>query len=104
MKEAYGDTPAPYPESPGFKEPTTSRDAARSMESTAATLRVEVLAAIAAAGEHGSTADEAAKAIGQTVLAVRPRVTELLAEGLIVDTGRTRKNESRRNAKVWRAS
>ncbi len=98
-EQAYGD----YPERPGWKEPTTSREAARSMESTAGGLRQDVYRAIAGAPD-GLTADEAAKAVGASILAVRPRVSELVAEKSIVDAGMTRKNESNRNAKVWRAA
>lgn len=50
------------------------------------------------------TSDEAAEAIGETVLAVRPRFTELLALGQIKDSGQRRRNASTRTAKVWMAA
>ena len=98
---AYGDRP--YPESPGWKEPTTSRAAARAVSASAPLLRERVYAAIRAAGELGRTPDEAAGDVGESVLAVRPRVTELAKAERIVATGERRKNESGLKAKVWRA-
>lgn len=98
--EAYGDTPAPYPNSPGYKEPTTSKDAARKFQSHAKTLQAEVLTAICAA-PTGLTADEAAANLGQSVLAVRPRVTELREMGKIERSGERRKNASGMSAAVW---
>jgi hypothetical protein len=97
---------AAYPDAPGFKERTTSREAAAAVESGASILRERVFNAIAAAGDRGMTADEAAAAISESVLAVRPRVTELAkaAPPRVEPTGVRRKNESGLNAKVWRAT
>lgn len=100
MKDAFGDRP--YPVTPGFKEPTTSKDAARSINGRAAQLRNRAFAAIAAAGRSGISADEVAAAIGETVLAVRPRITELLKRDKIEPTGERRKNASGASAAVWR--
>lgn len=94
----FGDKP--YPDSPGFNVEGPSRDAAVSMAGQATLLREQVYAVIAAA-PGGLTADEAAKATGQTVLAVRPRCTELQAHLRIKDSGVRRKNESGRKATVW---
>lgn len=89
-----------YPASPGFKEPDTSRKAAASMAPTASLLRGQCLAALR---EYGPlTADECAAILERTVLAIRPRFTEMLERGQIVDSGERRKNASNRNAKVWR--
>jgi hypothetical protein len=97
---AYGDRP--YPESPGFKERTTSRDAAAAIGTKAKTLRGRVLDAIAAAGDPGLTADEAAARISKDWRAIRPRVTELAATGKIEPTGETRQNDTGLFAKVYR--
>lgn len=99
----FGDRP--YPASPGFKENTTSRDAARAISAKAPTLRNRVLAAIKDAGPAGLTADEAADKLGETVHAVRPRLTELGPKhaNLIESTGMRRPNASGLMAKVWRA-
>jgi predicted ArsR family transcriptional regulator len=51
---------------------------------------------------HGATADEIATELGESVLSVRPRVSELRALGEIEETGERRVNESGRRAIVWR--
>ncbi len=94
-----------YPAAPGFKEPSTSRDAAWAMQRDAENLREKVFAAIAAAGARGATADEIATFLVRSVLSVRPRVSELTkaTPPRIVPTGERRKNESGLKARVWRA-
>jgi len=101
---AYGDSPI-YPDAPGYKTGGTSKDAARAITGKASILRDRVFAAIAEAGARGMTADEAATALGETVLAVRPRVSELAkaTPARIIPTGERRKNESGLAAKCWRA-
>ena len=100
---AFGDEPVGYPRSPGFREPTTSREAAQAVTLSAPLLRERVYAVVRAAGAKGLTPDEAAAAIGETVLAVRPRMTELKLAGRIVETGERRANASGLKAKAWRA-
>lgn len=90
----------PYPDTAGYKESDTSRKAAEAIDSRTGQLQRLVLNHIVLAGP--STADETASAIGETVLAIRPRFSELLALGKIADTGERRKNASKRSAKVWR--
>lgn len=92
---------APYPDSPGFKEGTTSREAARVVPG-AAEGRERVLGAIRASGGAGLTADEAAAAVGRPVLYVRPRVSELFKLGQIVPADARRRNASGLWAKAWR--
>ena len=97
----------PYPEGePGWKEPTTSRDAAKAVASDAANLRELVYTAIAFSGNRGATPDEIAALLKRTVLAVRPRVSELARSTppRIVVTGERRTNDSGLKAKVWRAA
>lgn len=91
-----------YPDAPGFKRPGTSERAAADMRGRAPTLRERALQAIKLA-PGGLTADEVAALIGATVLAVRPRITELSLDGKIVDTGRERPNASGKKAIVWEA-
>jgi hypothetical protein len=100
---AYGSTPAPYPNGPGYKELTTSRDAAVAVAASSPLLRERVYAAIKGTGARGMTPDEAAAAVGKTIMAVRPRVTELAKASRIVPTGERRANESGLKAKVWKA-
>jgi predicted ArsR family transcriptional regulator len=90
-----------YPNSPGWKEHTTSRDAARAMVPTASTLSAAVLEQLR---RHGpKTADEVAEALGQSILSIRPRFSELSLAGLIEKTNLRRPNQSGRAARVWRA-
>lgn len=49
------------------------------------------------------TADEVAINIHESILSVRPRISELAQEGLIIDTGLRRTNDSGTLATVWRA-
>jgi predicted Rossmann fold nucleotide-binding protein DprA/Smf involved in DNA uptake len=92
---------ARYPNSPGFKREGTSSHAAKETQPHATTLRDSVLAALR---QRPSTADEVAAAIGKTVLATRPRLSELRALGKIVETRDRRRNASGKMASVWRAT
>ena len=77
----------------------TRREALDSVD--AATLRRRALNAIAASGSDGLTADEVAHALMESVLAIRPRITELRQAQIVVDSGKRRANASGRNAIVW---
>jgi predicted ArsR family transcriptional regulator len=89
-----------YPDSPGYKEGDTSREAADSMEERAGTLRRLAFDYIRTHPYH--TADEIAEALGETVLAIRPRISELRVKELIVNDGKGQ-NRSGRPAHKWRA-
>jgi hypothetical protein len=91
-----------YPEAPGFKARDTSKAAAESMRPNASRLRQMTLRAIKESPD-GLTADEAAAAVGEGILSIRPRVSEIAKTGDIIDTGRRRSNDSGRSAIVWRA-
>ena len=93
----------PYHGAAGFKEHTTSLDAALAVTETLNERQREVMGALRQAGEQGLTPDEAAARIGRTVLAARPRFTELKLMGLIEKTGQRRANESGLLAAVWRS-
>ena len=99
---AYGGEFAPYPLSPGYKTGGTSRDAARAVSASAPLLRERVFATIRDAGARGLTPDETAAAIGESVLGVRPRFSELGKTGRIIPTGERRTNQSGLKAKAWR--
>lgn len=90
-----------YPLRPGHKAKTgPSAEAAASMQRDSATLRSDCLRWII---QHGdSTADECADGLGESVLSIRPRFTEMLRLGEIMDSGERRKNRSNRSATVWR--
>lgn len=91
--------PKRYPDVPGFKEGTTSKDAADAIKSRVGRLRDRALEIIR---KSPSTADEVAFAMGETVLAIRPRITELRSMGKIEKAGLRRENASGCKAHVWR--
>ena len=91
-----------YPNRAGAKERTTSLEAAHRIEAKgrARTLRKMVLEWFSY--DHESTADEVAEQLGEDILAIRPRVTELHKQGWLEHTGQRRKNASGASAHVWR--
>ena len=93
--------PSKYPESPGFKEGTTSKAAARKIAPRAQTLRDQVWAALRNVWPAGLTADEVALRIGRKEFSVRPRLSELRALKQIQPTTLRRPNESGVDAIVW---
>lgn len=92
-------SPPRYPDAPGWKSADTSRDAALAIAPHAESLMGRVLAQL---GKGEATADEVAAALGESVLSIRPRFSQLLAKKLIAATGDRRANESGMKAKVWR--
>lgn len=89
-----------FPQQPGHKARSTSRDAARAIADRAPTLRNLALREVRAAG--GLTADEVADRLGKSILSIRPRVAELAALGLIYETTERRPNASGHKAIVWK--
>ena len=91
----------PIPDAPSRRgaEPT-SAEAGHAVRHRAQTLRVRVLTYLQGV-EWGCTADEIAVALGESVLAIRPRCSELKAAGLIHATGARRRNASGMSAAVW---
>jgi len=101
MTDTLTDT---YPHRAGFKEPTTSKEAAKAIDAKgrAATLRDAVLAFFQ--GGRNATADEVAEALKESPLSVRPRVAELKAAGKVIETGLRHKSSAGRPSHVWRAA
>ena len=103
-EDAYGDTPAPYPQSPGHKTGGTSQEAAQKFRAHASDLRAAALLTFDN-NPAGLTADEVADRLKSSVLAIRPRISELYKQGKIEKVpgpeGR-RKNASGMSATVWR--
>jgi hypothetical protein len=90
-----------YPESPGYKDDGTSKRAADEIAPSAKTIRDAAYKAICEAG--GLTADETAERIGVDFMSVRPRLTELKEQGLLIKTDETRPNlRSGKQASVYR--
>jgi hypothetical protein len=77
------------------------RAAARTNVARTERLRALVVEALASA-PCGLTADEIAAKLDASVLAVRPRVSELFHAGEIAKTGERRTNESGLRAYVWK--
>jgi len=91
-----------YPSAPGWKAPGTSQQAAHQITSRASVLRDRVEGLFLTGAQL--TADECAEALKESVLAVRPRLSELVKKGLLVSTGDRRKNASGMSAAVWKAA
>jgi predicted ArsR family transcriptional regulator len=88
----------PFAPAPGVTD--TSREAAEAIAETAPALEELVLKILQ---REPHTADECAALLGESVLAIRPRLSTLRKRGEIEDTGERRKNRSGRNAAVWKA-
>ena len=91
-----------YPRSAGYKEETTSRDAAVAIEVSgrAETLR-ETLERYFRQGLVG-TADEMAAILNASPFSVRPRVTELYKRGIIIRAGYRALSDNGRLAHVYK--
>lgn len=89
-----------YPLVPGFKTvcPETSVVAALNEASRVITLREAVFRCLS---QKERTADQCAQALDKSILAIRPRLSELRAMGKIHDTGRRSRNASGHKAAVW---
>lgn len=104
-----------YPESPGYKENTTSKQAAESLnKDKIRAIHQEILGII---GEGKTTEEiidtlwqdpedwmkrlELAKRYHAHATYIRPRVTELLKQGLIKDSGLRRDTFGGHSSKVW---
>jgi hypothetical protein len=94
--------PEEYPDAPCFKAPGPSEEAAERVAGQAKVLRAKVIAAYQERHPAGFTADEVAAELNQSILSVRPRVSELRRSGDLIDTGQRRPNESGLKATVWR--
>ena len=90
-------TSLPY--APGSE---TSREAAEKAVGTAEAGRARVLACLV---RHGAmTLQQIEDALGWSGNTIRPRRCELEAAGLVVNSGRTAKTKSGRNAVLWEAA
>ena len=87
-----------YPNEPGWKEGDTSREAAESMSLRAITLRKSSYDFIRL--HPGHTADEISVALDESLLAIRPRISELRKMLLVRNHGRGR-NRSGKAAHRW---
>lgn len=82
----------------------TSKDAADAIKPKMATLQQRVLDTIKSAGERGMTDEQVRSITGLGGSTEVPRRIELVAKGLVKDSGKTRKTRGGRNATVWVAA
>jgi len=84
-----------YPDHAGYKAAGTSQDAANAIEGSgqASRLRSAVLGFY---GRQQGTADECAASLGESILSIRPRCSELLTQGKLYRTGERRKSSEGR--------
>ncbi len=107
MPDLFDWTPPPgYPNAPGFKEPTTSRDAAEKVAPVARTLRDQVLVVLRTEWPHGLTSDEVAAKLKRRDVAIRPRLSELrelraIEPRVVAGVPERRANESGLLVNVW---
>lgn len=89
-----------YPNSAGYYEVDTSIDAANAIEASgrATSIREQIKRYFNVA--LYATADEVAFVLGEDILAVRPRITELVKQGFLKDSGKRRPNRSGKMARV----
>lgn len=85
-----------YPDEAGWKTTGTSHDAAQSVDATLLRERVRTVLAC-----EPLTADEVADILGESVLSIRPRCSELRRLGVIFDSMARRRNRSGKFAIVW---
>jgi predicted HTH transcriptional regulator len=93
-----------YPDRPGSKGHDTSREAADTLHRSgrARQLRERVLDYYRRGNK--ATADECAEALGEDPWTIRPRVSELGNDGMLVRTGERRRNKSGAKAAEWRSA
>ena len=91
-------TPRP---APFARKSPTSRAAAKRAEAKAPSYRAHILGFMVAKGTQGATNDEIAEALDIAIQAVCPRMHELRADGLVIESAQTRITRSGRQARVW---
>ncbi len=91
-----------FPVAAGFKENTTSRDAAEAIEKSGKAGRLRDRTRKLFAMGFVGTADEAAEWLGEHPLAIRPRCSELHLTGFLKKTGNRRASiEGGRMSHEW---
>ncbi len=86
---------------PPFSNQTTSKAAARSVIHELAAMEQKVLGYIRAQGAFGATSDEIEVGEHMSHQTVSARINGLRSKGFLVDSGRTRRTSSGRQAIVW---
>ena len=91
-----------YPLTAGYKENSTSKEAAEKIDSRSTNLRTECLKIVKRKGNYGATPEEVAEILSESILSIRPRFTELKLLQYIIDSGDRRINSFGSTTKVWR--
>ena len=91
-----------YPLTPGYKEQSTSKEAAEKINTRAAKLRTKILQILERKETYGGTCEEIAEIMSEDITSIRPRFTELKHMNYIIDSGDRRINKFKNNTKVWR--
>jgi hypothetical protein len=92
-----------YPDRPGWKARGASIEAAYAAARHATTLRTRVHSFLRDRYPAAFSADQIADGLGEIVLSVRPRVSELKKMGAIEAVSQRHKNQSGMSAQCWRA-
>jgi len=91
-----------YPHAAGFRENTTSRDAAEQIDKSGRSKRLrERVEGYFLGGREGTT-EEIAAYLNELYHAIQPRISELKELGKVVATGIRRRGQRGGMAHVWR--
>ncbi|MFM9921896.1 hypothetical protein VLK31_02795 [Variovorax sp. H27-G14] len=96
IPDLFGDPAPPYQ-----RHSATSRRAAERIAPMAHTKRGEVLAFLASCGPNGATDEEMQRRMPMPANTQRPRRIELVADGFVKSSGKTRITRSGDYAVVW---
>jgi len=96
-----GATPPELPRLPAQASSPTSQAAAAAAAATAPGKRGDVFRFVIQRGQQGATDEEIQNGLMMRDNTQRPRRVELVAAGLVVDSGRTRPTRQNREAVVW---
>lgn len=96
-----GDNRLGFFHAPASGAPDTERLAAVLVYPRTGTKRLEVLDHFVQVGEGGATDEEVSEALGMRLYTAAPRRHELVSDGWLEDSGRTRRTTTRTPATVW---
>lgn len=88
-----------YPDRAGYKAAGTSQEAAAGIEGSGAAARLRT-AVVGFYARQSGTPDECAAALGESILSIRPRCSELCQQGMLYRTGERRKSSEGRAQNV----
>ena len=91
-----------YPYKAGHRKVRTSVKAADEINKQLGRLHKMVLLELEKVYPKGLTTSELANRCNRNLLTIRPRTTELKLQGLIIDTGKTRKNEGGKQEIIYK--